>query len=152
MTIFWNCHYWKTTPVPGQCLSNFPSWQRCANGEQSLRCLPAPRSLPRGNPHFPIPFSIYALVLLFCKHTVLALHLGWQAGEGGMKRLFPQTSSTLKFPAQTGLYTNFKTSPSPVTLLFNYSSFKITIIICVHDHDVGFQHFFTAVFTIFSNK
>lgn len=42
-----------------------------------------------------------------------------------------------------------------MTLLFNCSSFKITIKICVHDHDIGFQHFFTAVLTVltvFSNK
>lgn len=56
---------------------------------------------PGGKLTFPSPsVIIYALVLLFCKHTVLVLHLGWQAGEGGMKRFFPQTSSTLKFPAQ----------------------------------------------------
>lgn len=112
-----------------------------------------PDRCPGGKLTFPSPFLIiYALVLLFCKRTVLALHLGWQAGEGGMKRLFPQTSSTLKFSAQAGLYTNFKTSPSSMTLLFNYSSFKITLIICVRDHDIGFQHFFTTVFTVFSKK
>lgn len=112
-----------------------------------------PDHCPGGKLTFPsLSLIICALVLLFSKHTVLALHLGWQAGKGGMERLFPQTNSTLKFPAHTGLYTKSKTSPSTMTLLFNYGSFKITIIICVHDHNVGFQHFFTAIFTAFSNK
>lgn len=56
------------------------------------------------------------------------MHLGWQAGEGGMNEGVPaDLLHTEASCTETGLYTSFKTSPSPMTLVFNYSSFKITI-------------------------
>lgn len=89
------------------------------------------RAVLRRKLPFPSSFlTICALVLQFSKSNVLLLHQSWQSGAGGIKSLSLQTCSW-SFCTQTGLCINIKTTPSPLTPVFNYSSFKVTIKIKV---------------------